>query len=550
MPPIGELARVEAGETAVILVGPTAHDRLTWPTDPPSGPVLRTIGRGLAVICAPRFPLFDDVEYRLRIIGPAPVTLHLSGQPLEVSWSQHRGTAVGDAVLRFRQLGWVEFTWSAPPCGFAIAVSSRKLDYEADYLAMVHDLERQIRGLSARLVSPVLQESRSLPEPSDLDAHWLAVLRSVRAELLRDLQAAWYTLPPRLAKQESQRDLDRARRIGYREVARLWATGRPRVYSSRPTWTLLTPERRYLLDLAQHLHRRLQGIARRHPGLSLPEIAAFGQELERVMHRWTWEAADAWTPGRYPIPPASPLAQAHPALRRVIQWHRRLNQGLLPEAGRWLLGMKDVSLLYEYWCYLTIVRLVVEESQGTLQVPPKARPDPVGLVLGSGEESAAQVCTASGELVRIVFRRRYHQLPTVSQEPDHVVYLRAGRRLLVFDAKYRLCQDPKELEAYGEGLWIPPVETLNQMHQYRDAIRDRGPNPRRLVHIAVVLFPLPAPQHAEWSRHRFCRSIEAVGVGALPALPGRVEGLRKLIRRHLDHASSTPPASATPRPPW
>ncbi len=57
------------------------------------------------------------------------------------------------------------------------------------------------------------------------------------------------------------------------------------------------------------------------------------------------------------------------------------------------------------------------------------------------------------------------------------------------------------------------------MHRYRDAIvEENGIKP---VQTAVVLFPGKAEGYKQ---HHFYKSIERVGVGALPFLPGE-EGL-------------------------
>jgi len=58
------------------------------------------------------------------------------------------------------------------------------------------------------------------------------------------------------------------------------------------------------------------------------------------------------------------------------------------------------------------------------------------------------------------------------------------------------------------------------MHQYHDAIVRIYPPYDQLVNRAIVLFPLPREFISRWREHRFYRSIESVGVGAIPLLPG------------------------------
>ena len=232
--------------------------------------------------------------------------------------------------------------------------------------------------------------------------------------------------------------------------------------------------------------------------------------------------------------PVSPMAESHSALRRVVRGHRLLQMGLFPDAGSYLVGPKDISLLYEYWCYLTIVRLVVEESHGELKVSPVVSSNPVDILLSSGKDHAAEVKLAGGRTIEILYERQFHSLPTVTQKPDHVVQLKGMDTLVVFDAKYRFELDDRTIDYYGKGSPIPPVSTINGMHQYHDAIVMRHAPHQRLVDRAIVLFPLPNGYVDTWDQHRFYKSIDSVGVGALPLLPGGTDiFLRKEIRRYV-----------------
>ena len=193
-----------------------------------------------------------------------------------------------------------------------------------------------------------------------------------------------------------------------------------------------------------------------------------------------------------------------------------------------------MSLLYEYWCYLSIVRMVVEESGGQLVVEPMASVHPRDIALGGGKGSAARVALDNGRSIDVVYQRLFRG-PTVAQQPDHVVQLTGLGSVTVFDAKYRFELDGDDLLHYGGDVPIPPVATINSMHQYHDAIVVSHPPYQRLVDRAIVLFPLPKEHTEIWREHRFYQSIEAVGVGALPMVPGGTDQyLREEICQYLN----------------
>lgn len=174
--------------------------------------------------------------------------------------------------------------------------------------------------------------------------------------------------------------------------------------------------------------------------------------------------------------------------------------GLFPEADCYLVGPKNISLLYEYWCYLTGVRLVVEESHGEFKVSPVASPNPLDILLSSGQNHAAEVKLPNGQTIQVLYERQFPSLSTVTQKPDHVVQLKAMDALVVFDAKYRFELDDRTLEYYGNGSPSPSVSTINGMHQYHDAIVMRHAPHQRLVVRAIVLLPLPNAYVGAWDQ--------------------------------------------------
>jgi len=90
--------------------------------------------------------------------------------------------------------------------------------------------------------------------------------------------------------------------------------------------------------------------------------------------------------------------------------------------------------------------------------------------------------------------------------------------ILLLDAKYRVVSDDAYVQKYrAPG---PPVDAINQMHRYRDAILiGAGPTRYRPTVRAVAIFPLNPESNTRFESQVFCRSLEDVGIGALPYLP-------------------------------
>ncbi len=532
MPHSGEiLLRVNSGESTMAIVGarPTVigdaseNDKAT-PWVYPIGDVL--------VDADSEGQLFDDVMYTIQLSGPTKMEVTAGHRPLPVAWVWHRSQYIATTTWQCHQVGWTEMR--VGEWGVRVKVSSRKMDYETDYRMMVQDLEDQVRGLTAKLVSGIVNPMDPTEAPFDLWSYWLALLENVWQDLARDVRYAWRSLPPQIHVREQSTYVDRMKRPQYRDLRSYMQRGNPRVVSPIREWQEMTVEHLYLVQLVQFIERKLQRIFSKVTAVAEHRrLAAIAQDATLLVRQLLSEVRVERTPGEPKIP-ESPLAQSNPSLRRIIRGHRLLKMGLFPEGDRYFVGPKDISRLYEYWCYLTIVRLVVEESGGILKVSPQASSQPMDILLASGKEHAALVLLSDGHSVRILYQRQYQGLPTVTQQPDHVVELQGLESLVVFDAKYRFELDDRSLNYYAGGSPIPPIDTINSMHQYHDAIVMSNWPYHRLVDRAIVLFPLPREHIKTWNRHRFYLSIDKVGVGALPLLPGGSdEYLREQIRQAL-----------------
>ncbi|PSR21542.1 MAG: hypothetical protein C7B45_10540 [Sulfobacillus acidophilus] len=528
------LLRVTMQDAVIALIGPSTVP--LYGDEVPGINHVEAFPIGRAVLEIPRehMGFFDDVQYTIQVSALVPLEVTQNHRPVNLTWVQHGMVYMATMTMQFRQVGWTELR--VGDAGIRIKIDSRKMDYDTDYRAMIWDLENQVRGLTAKLVSAVLQGMEESPDGSmDLWSYWLSVLEVIWEQLMRDVTHAWTTLPMQLSAEERRIYLDRRKKVGRRDI---WAYARsndPRIVTQVRIWESLTAERVYLLQLLQWIRRRLERVRNQVSELEQHRrLNIILHDVGVLVARLSATVGVERVAGE-PRIPSSPLAQSHPALRRVVRWHRLLQNGLFPDGDRYFVGIKDINLLYEYWCYLMIVRLVVEESGGTLMVHPRISRDPMDILLSSGAAQAAQVELPTGECVSILYERRFSGLPTVAQQPDHVVELKGLGPLLIFDAKYRFEMDDDYIKHYGKGAPIPPIDTINGMHQYHDAIVGIKVPYERLVDRAIVLFPLPRRFFPNWHQHRFYQSIESVGVGALPLLPGGDDTyVRNQIHRYLN----------------
>ena len=78
--------------------------------------------------------------------------------------------------------------------------------------------------------------------------------------------------------------------------------------------------------------------------------------------------------------------------------------------------------------------------------------------------------------------------------------------VFIFDAKYRLENSEMYVGTFGSP--GPPVDAVNQLHRYRDAIVvSTGADRHRPVVRGAALFPLQEAEAAAFSQHPFVKAL-------------------------------------------
>lgn len=222
-------------------------------------------------------------------------------------------------------------------------------------------------------------------------------------------------------------------------------------------------------------------------------------------------------------------------------------------------GQRDVATLYEYWCFIELVRIVQQLPSIDVAVQDLFRVsdgNQLELVLSRGEDSVVRGRGARrGRPVEVElwFNRQFlrgdgpDSTWSVGMRPDCSLCVRVGESgslgtaWLHFDAKYRLNQsEPVFGEQAGEPVPTGVIssaltEDLAKMHSYRDAIRRSAG--------AFVLYP--GFDDAQPPRRKYRHEV-LPGLGAFVLRPGSdgraieagARALRDFIEDVIDHLTA------------
>lgn len=505
---------------------------------------------------------FENTTYDLYLSLATPGAAHLRLPP--TGTKRHETSTWAHYSMNFaNDVGYADFVVEsqASPASVRIEVFPTKLDYRRDYIALRND----VAGITHNLVWTVQARTFGLAAPKPTvrptATEWLALMRGYFEGLGSAVRAIGRNPHSTIAKQERLVSPDRARRVDGLALQRQLRRARTRreavdyggevrlpqrVTEVARRLSYDTRENRYLKAVVTETRRRLKSILRARASgdddadLNAEErfFEAARPDAKRMLlstHRLLGEYFFEEVSVAPPVRPFSFVFHRHPHYAAAARFAALLNGGLSIEGELLAIGVKNLSTLYEYWCFLQIIAILRERLH--LEQQSLVRISHLGVVvlLQKGVEAAVRFRDPkTKKTLRVVYNRLFKPLPTTPQKPDNVIELAGEDLLYLFDAKYRLGFDSEYVGQFG-GMG-PTLDDINTMHRYRDAIVlrsafDPPSYTRGVVREAIVLFP----HHDEpvYRVHPFFASISAVGIGGIPLLPGTTSLLQEHLSRVL-----------------
>jgi Domain of unknown function (DUF2357)/PD-(D/E)XK nuclease superfamily len=535
----------------------------SWRTDLPAGP-----------------PLYEETSYTLTVVAtdPAqrPIVRHRDPTLIRgLKRIRGRDDVITGAINFRSQVGRTRFevVVGDTTVQAEVEVFPAKLDYRTDYEDLLAEVEGAARALVLEYLRATQRSGAVEHQTPGRPVDWLILLRNEAADLERALNQIVMNPHRELSRTIDYQRAERIRRptpLTRRAVQRGQGRGektttpsgltlRSQLPAAPAVETLDTPENRWLRIELDAITRTVADLRSRATRPSendeQPEgrAAAIDNELRALEeHLAPFLAmsplADATGPVRADF--ASLTLLGAEGYREAYQSILRLRMALRVHGETIDLAIKDISELYEIWCYLAVVRLVADVLDVQADPADIFSLDDTGVQvrLRKGTRSSITLPHAAGR-VRVAYNCRFRGL-TGAQTPDVVIEIIREDMptvILVLDAKYRLDASEEYVSAFGGP--SAPIEAINQLHRYRDAIVLTGEHGRlaRVVVRGVALFPLGETASADYMSHRLYESLGELGVGALPFLPRNQTWVSTWIRSVIEAPNSK---IAWPGPPF
>lgn len=441
-----------------------------------------------------------------------------------------------------------------------IEVFPSKLDYQADYFALLEDVNHEIHNLAYDFLKKTYQLASPNHYIGNSLAEYYHMLQLIFEKLMKGVD---YVLqrPHHILHEESEIVPFHKIKRSHGKTLR-WIEKNPqhlvrvnnqllpqKALSVQKRISFDTYENRFVKFVATSVKRKIKAILRRYASINREQDPLIIQLLsgmtKEVNQRLEFSILNQ-VGNLHTAQSLSLVLNMAPGYKDIYKYYLMLQKGLSVNGEIYQLSMKNVSELYEYWCFLKLNGLMVNKEYELIKQD-CIKVDHSGLTVNlvKGISSTVQYrVPATDERIRITYNPSNRSMPTVSQRPDSILSIEKkgsqNEYEYIFDAKYRInpaIEDTLYYRAYRNP--GPEEDDINTMHRYRDAIVMKNRENETAFHYrmygAYVLFPYQ--EEELYQQHRFYKSIEEVNIGGLPFLPGATTLVSNLIKELVESSS-------------
>ncbi|SDM29002.1 DUF2357 domain-containing protein [Halarsenatibacter silvermanii] len=449
-----------------------------------------------------------------------------------------------------------------------LEVFPAKLDYQDDYYRLLREVNDEIYNLAFDFLQRTFQPMQLKEEDEKRPdrAEFFSILSHVMDKFKKAFHRLKKSPHHRLQKRTRVLPAGRVKNVGRESLQ--WLRKNPRHYDKdkgRPDKLLNiekelnydTFENRFVRWMIERIRERLNIFQEKHRQLYGEDdyvsqrIAEFQREFDYMLEQTFLSQVGELKR----MQSLSLVLQMAPGYREVHKYYLMLKRGLDIKGELYQMSMKELSRLYEYWCFLKLERILADEYDLKRQDLVAYEFDGINFRLEKqGKAEVEFENPKTGEIFSLLYNTAQGKNVTTGQRPDNILSLskkgkaRHGKQQsevdykFIFDAKYRL-EKNGEFGEVGENDQEemplgPPHDSINTMHRYRDAIIAEEQAKRgwkRPVVGAFVLFPCPEEEKFK-ENHKFYESIADVNVGAFPFMPGSTELVSEFLQDVIEES--------------
>lgn len=440
-------------------------------------------------------------------------------------------------------------------------VFPQKMDYKSDYKAIMEDISKIIHNLTYSILRDTYQKAKPKVAGNTTEVEWWNILDSLFNALIKSFEIIRRNPKHDIISEEKVRQIDRVKKHSMKN--RVWLQKNSKHVSNNPKHgvelikgkyfshalslkkkiTYDNYENRFIKFAANQTIYRLISFKREIEineyigSINLTKsIDNYISRISGILMQSPFNEVGVFEKQNYF---STTLTKAS-GYKDFLQIHLLLQKGLeILNDDIFKIESKNISKLYEYWCFLKLTDTVMRLSnfQVKYQDLIKIQTGKFKVDLKEGNQSKVKLRNSSNEEITIyfnkVFNRNSKKTFTFTQKPDHSIkFTKEGYDKpfwFIFDAKYRFNEKEENYDV--------PDDAIGQLHRYRDAILHSEFNVENTSYKAtikslggIILYPYPKTEK-EYQSSKYFKSIDEVNIGALPMLPSKTSLIENYLRK-------------------
>jgi len=434
-----------------------------------------------------------------------------------------------------------------------LEVYPSKISYKEDYEAIINDVNEEIYNLAFGFLSRTYLGAEINNKRDNSQAEFYSILNYVFDKLIKGIDVIIQNPKHELIKENSICKYQSLKNSSNDTVK--WLEKRPHLLNringryipsealqTKKIMTMDTKENRFIKFILISINRRIDGFISIYKGgyksnpdeVIINKLIMFKNQISmRLNNSFLINISSEYNEASLSL--VLTMASGY---KEVYKYYLMLQKGLNISSNLFSLSIKELSLLYEYWCFIKINSLLKKKYRLISSDFIKIDRTGINVSLKKGVRSVLEYENPkTNERFKVAYNSK-KQSKTVSQKPDNILSINKDNcekaYEFIFDAKYKIDRSESYIKTYnGIG---PKEEDINTMHRYRDSIvYDKSDANNNCIFGAFVLFPYNNEE--EFRNHKFYKSIEEVNIGAIPFLPSSTKLMEEFLNELIVESS-------------
>ncbi|MCW3071340.1 MAG: hypothetical protein JWO44_1230 [Bacteroidetes bacterium] len=448
-------------------------------------------------------------------------------------------------------------------------VFPQKMDYSSDYKTMMADISSIIQNLALDSLKDTYRKSRAKLSGHTIQHEWWGILDVLFEQLVihlgvikrqpvHEIRSQEKVLPVEKIRQASKRNTDWLRKnarysnktgkglkVGDRYFTHSLSGKKYVTYNTYENRFVAWAVKNIIVQLGNYYEHISKNSGNKDFSDLLSRMKKYQGKLQGILHQDPFNEAGEFEKRSH----FSASLTRGAGYRDFMHVYLMLARGLeITNNDIFKIGQKNISTLYEYWCFLMLVKLLKEQNGNAVDFQDliKVRSGKYRVVLKKGEASKVRFKkSVTGESTTIYFNKEFRsdglKIFTFNQRPDYSIkFNKNGFEKpfwYLFDAKYRF-EENRSRASESKNNFNVPQDAIGQLHRYRDAILHTQPASSTYRSAmknlgGVILYPYPLPEEA-FKSNDYYKSISEVNIGAMPFLPGKTKLVNEFLNRLIN----------------